>query len=266
MLALGIVNESGIPYITAQMQTFGNDRYFSDPSQQIASAYRAQADEIHIGRVMAGLPFIFGYNAIVGILRGLGESRRPLLFICIAAAINVVLDVVFVAAFHWDAAGTALATVFSQIGSFAAAAIFIYRSREHFDLEINRNFLKIDGEISKIIFKLAIPQVARSMTLYAHPRLRKRQAFTDDLSRDLRENLTGIRVIRAYNAEQYQEQKFEQADTVLTVNERKAHHGGCRETGHRPRAPDRDSPGRDSGRFPRGRQPGTGDPLTGEWS
>ena len=62
------------------------------------------------------------------------------------------------------------------------------------------------------------------MMVYAHPKLRKRQVYTDDLSRDLRENLTGIRVIRAYNAEKYQEKKFTDADEVLTSNERKAHH------------------------------------------
>lgn len=62
------------------------------------------------------------------------------------------------------------------------------------------------------------------MMIYAHPRLRRRQSYIDDLSRDLRENLTGIRVIRAYNADHYQEQKFDQANQILTVNERKAHH------------------------------------------
>lgn len=62
------------------------------------------------------------------------------------------------------------------------------------------------------------------MIIYAHPRLRRRQQMTDDLSRTLRENLTGIRVIRAYNAEQYQQAKFEQANDVLTDNEIKAHH------------------------------------------
>ena len=62
------------------------------------------------------------------------------------------------------------------------------------------------------------------MMVYAHPKLRKRQVYTDNLSRDLRENLTGIRVIRAYNAEKYQEKKFTEADDILTSNERKAHH------------------------------------------
>jgi ATP-binding cassette subfamily B protein len=60
---------------------------------------------------------------------------------------------------------------------------------------------------------------------YAHPRLRRRQEYTDNLSRVLRENLTGIYVIRANNAEKLQEEKFEKENTVLTVNERKAHHG-----------------------------------------
>ena len=59
---------------------------------------------------------------------------------------------------------------------------------------------------------------------YAHPRLRKRQEYTDRLSRVLRENLTGIYVIRTNNAEDYQEQKFEHENDVLAESERKAHH------------------------------------------
>lgn len=50
-----------------------------------------------------GYPFIFGYNAICGVLRGMGESKRPLIFILIAAAINIVLDIVLVAVFRLDA-------------------------------------------------------------------------------------------------------------------------------------------------------------------
>jgi ATP-binding cassette subfamily B multidrug efflux pump len=62
------------------------------------------------------------------------------------------------------------------------------------------------------------------LILYAHPRLRRRQEYNDRLSRVLRENLTGIYVIRANNAEAYQENKFEQENEVLTTSERKAHH------------------------------------------
>ena len=57
---------------------------------------------------------------------------------------------------------------------------------------------------------------------YAHPRFRKMQTLTDELNRTMRENLTGIRVVRAYNAEAYQEAKFDEANDRLTRNHRSA--------------------------------------------
>ncbi len=53
---------------------------------------------------------------------------------------------------------------------------------------------------------------------FALPRFRKIQALTDNLNRVTRENLTGVRVVRAYNAEEYQEEKFRQANDALTSN------------------------------------------------
>lgn len=53
---------------------------------------------------------------------------------------------------------------------------------------------------------------------YAHPRFRRMQSLTDDLNRATRENLTGIRVVRAYNAEGYQEKKFSDSNDRLTDN------------------------------------------------
>ena len=64
---------------------------------------------------------------------------------------------------------------------------------------------------------LVIGTVAFIVT-YAHPRFRKMQSLTDDLNRVTRENMTGIRVIRAYNAEEYQQDKFEGANERLTRN------------------------------------------------
>ncbi len=58
--------------------------------------------------------------------------------------------------------------------------------------------------------------------LVAQPKFRKMQALTDDLNRVTRENLTGIRVIRAYNAEPYQQQKFSDSNNILTDNHRSA--------------------------------------------
>lgn len=110
-----------------------------------------------------GYPFIFGYNAICGVLRGMGESKRPLIFILIAAAINIVLDIVLVAVFHLDAAGTAIATALSQMGSCVAAFIFLWKRREHFDFELKPSYFRMDKEILAVLIRLGIPQVVRSM-------------------------------------------------------------------------------------------------------
>lgn len=59
--------------------------------------------------------------------------------------------------------------------------------------------------------------------LFAHPRFKKIQALTDNINRITRENLTGIRVIRAYNAEAYQKEKFEKANAEITKNNMTAH-------------------------------------------
>ena len=61
------------------------------------------------------------------------------------------------------------------------------------------------------------------LMLFAMPRFRKIQTLTDNLNRVTRENLTGVRVVRAYNAENYQEEKFEKANEELTHNNLVAH-------------------------------------------
>ncbi len=83
-----------------------------------------------------GMPFIFGYNAVCGVLRGMGESKKPLIFILVAAGVNIVCDVLLVAVFRLEAAGTAIATVLSQFGAFAAAFYYLYRNKEQFDFEL----------------------------------------------------------------------------------------------------------------------------------
>lgn len=109
-----------------------------------------------------GMPFIFGYNGVCGVLRGMGESQKPLLFIIVAAVVNIVFDIILVAIFHLEAAGTAIATVFSQLGSFAAAFIFMYRHREEMGFELSLSYFKIDRLAAKKIIMLAIPQMVRS--------------------------------------------------------------------------------------------------------
>ena len=110
-----------------------------------------------------GYPFIFGYNAVCGILRGMGESKRPLIFIIIAATVNIFADLLLVVVFPLEAAGTAIATILSQLGSFIAAFYFLYRRRESFDFELSRTYFSVDPGAAKVLIRLAIPQLARIM-------------------------------------------------------------------------------------------------------
>lgn len=110
-----------------------------------------------------GTPFIFGYNAVAGVLRGMGESKKPLFFIMVAAVANIVLDLLLVVGFKMEAAGTAIATVGSQLGSFIAAFYFMWKKRDKFDFELKLSYFKVDKKILWVLIKLGVPQVARSL-------------------------------------------------------------------------------------------------------
>ena len=73
---------------------------------------------------MVGLVFIYGYNIVSAILRGMGDSRRPFYFVAIAAILNIFLDIVFVVFFHMEVFGAALATVIGQGVSFLFSIVY----------------------------------------------------------------------------------------------------------------------------------------------
>lgn len=112
-----------------------------------------------------GMPFVFGYNAICAVLRGMGESKRPLQFVAVAATVNIFLDILLVAVIPLEAAGTAIATVASQIGSCIAAFIYLYRHKEQFDFELKLSYFNLRWEHLSIMLKLGIPQLIRSFTV-----------------------------------------------------------------------------------------------------
>ena len=59
-----------------------------------------------------GIVFIFGYNSVCAIMRGLGDSKRPMYFVAVSTVTNIVLDLIFVGALHWGAGGAAAGFVF----------------------------------------------------------------------------------------------------------------------------------------------------------
>ena len=102
-----------------------------------------------------GIIGFFFYNMLSGILRGLGDSISALGYLLLSAALNIVLDIVFVANFKMGVPGVALATVLAQ----AISAVFCLRKlmsmKEHFDL--NKSTVKLEKAVAMRIIKIGIP-------------------------------------------------------------------------------------------------------------
>ncbi|MBO7739578.1 MAG: MATE family efflux transporter, partial [Oscillospiraceae bacterium] len=112
---------------------------------------------------MSGMIFTYGYNMGSAILRGMGDSKRPFVFISLAAILNLILDLLFVIAFKWGAFGAALATVISQAVSFVSCAVFIYKNRTYYEINVTaRDFFHIDGEMLAELVKLGVPMAIKS--------------------------------------------------------------------------------------------------------
>lgn len=114
---------------------------------------------------IAGLFFIYGYNIISAILRGMGDSRRPFLFIAIAALLNIVLDIVFVAGCGMEVFGAALATVISQAGSFIISLVYLYRRKESFGFDFKLKTFRIDPAALKPLVALGVPMAIQSAAI-----------------------------------------------------------------------------------------------------
>ncbi len=110
---------------------------------------------------MCGLIFIYGYNAVSAILRGMGDSKRPFLFIAIAAVLNVVLDLILVVGLGWGAFGAALATVAAQAVSFVTALVYLYRNRQRLGFELTTRHFRIDPRELVTLVKLGVPFALR---------------------------------------------------------------------------------------------------------
>ncbi len=112
-----------------------------------------------------GFPFIFLYNAVCSILRGMGDSQSPLIFIAIASGINLILDFVLVGALGMGSGGAALATVVSQGLSFVFSVYYLYRKRENLSFDFHLTMLRIQQVHAKVIMKLGIPWMARQLLI-----------------------------------------------------------------------------------------------------
>ncbi|MDR2434522.1 MAG: MATE family efflux transporter [Treponema sp.] len=104
-----------------------------------------------------GMFFIFGYNIISAVLRGMGDSKRPFVFIAVAACLNLILDLVFVAGWGFGPWGAALATVIGQALSFVVSFIYLYHKRESFGFDFKRRNFIIDTSTLVRLIRLGLP-------------------------------------------------------------------------------------------------------------
>ncbi len=110
--------------ITAVLLVFGNGivNLLQVPNEAVVPA------QAYLRICGIGTSFIVGYNVVSSILRGIGDSKRPMYFIAISCLLNIVGDLILVGRFRLGAEGAAIATVAAQAVSFLCALVTLFRS------------------------------------------------------------------------------------------------------------------------------------------
>ena len=121
--------------------------------QTPAESFSEAADYFSI--TSAGFIFIFAYNALSAIMRGMGDSKRPLIFVAVACSVNVVLDIYMVRNLGMGAKGAAIATVISQAVSVVMCVAYLKTHNFVFDFKLKS--FKINKERLKLLLKIGIP-------------------------------------------------------------------------------------------------------------
>ena len=110
----------------------------------------------------AGLIFTAGYNMVSAVLRGMGDAKRPFLFIGIASAVNLVLDILFTGVFGWGVAGAAYATIIGQAASFVFSILYLYLKRQAFGFDFKKESFIPNKRYLLMIFQLGTPMAVQS--------------------------------------------------------------------------------------------------------
>ncbi|WP_139902702.1 MATE family efflux transporter [Clostridium thermarum] len=105
--------------------------------------------------VSGGMIGVASYNAIAAMLRALGDSKTPLIFLIVASIINVVLDLILVLVFGLGVLGVAYATVSSQLISAVGCIIFAWKKNPYFKLD--KSHWKVSESIIKKCIRIGVP-------------------------------------------------------------------------------------------------------------
>ncbi|MCQ2413866.1 MAG: MATE family efflux transporter [Clostridia bacterium] len=108
-----------------------------------------------------GVPELMYYSFMAPVLRCKGDTKRPLIYLAVSGAVNVVLNIVFVALFHWDIVGVGVATVISQILSMVLITAHLTSLKDVCRLSPSK--LRIHKSELIRILKYGLPSVIQSL-------------------------------------------------------------------------------------------------------
>ena len=129
---------------------------FARPIATLMQAPAEAADlTVQYIRICAvGFVFVVFYNFISAIMRGLGNSKLPLLFVGIACVVNIIGDLVLVAGLKMNVAGAAIATIFAQAVSVILSAVIILRQK--FSFTVTKKDFRFNEEVGNFV-KVGLP-------------------------------------------------------------------------------------------------------------
>ena len=136
-------------------------RLMSTPEDVMAEA------QTYLSIYFCGLTGLLFYNMGSGILRAVGDSTRPLYFLCFSAVLNTVLDLLFVIVFHMGVAGVAYATILAQ--AISAVLVIAVLTHDHAPYGIRWRELRISVPMFKRIFSLGLPAgIQQAITAFSN--------------------------------------------------------------------------------------------------
>ena len=128
--------------------------------RDIMTAMRTPADlfsdaNAYIFIIFMGIPVVFLYNLLASIIRALGDSRTPVYFLALSAALNIALDLMFILFFSAGVAGAAIATVLSQ--AVSGVACLVYMVKRFPILRVTREERKLSMDACKALCAMGLP-------------------------------------------------------------------------------------------------------------
>lgn len=110
--------------------------------------------KIYLQTIFIGLIFVYLYNICAALLRAVGDSKTPLIFLALAATINIILDLVFVIGFKMGVFGVALATIIAQ--AISSVGCFVYGFKKVDFIRIGKEDMVFDPNIAKRVAKFGL--------------------------------------------------------------------------------------------------------------